>query len=118
MRQLKRLITFLICLSITLLISAVPAFSAPPTQTDCTNLKVYVENLTDVTFDKPVTNITATWNPAVGSTPEHCQVTGWIWPEIQFAISLPPDWNERYINNGGGGWDGNLGSYFISTSSK
>jgi len=97
-----------------LMVGAGTAFSAA-SQTDCEALKAYVEGLTDVTFDKPVTNVTATWYPANPSPPfpaqpwpEYCQVTGWIWPEIQFQVSLPTSWNGRYINSGGGGWDGSL----------
>jgi len=99
---------------IPLMVGAGTAFSAA-SQTDCEALKAYVEGLTDVTFDKPVTNVTATWYPANPSPPppaqpwpEYCQVTGWIWPEIQFQVSLPTSWNGRYINSGGGGWDGSL----------
>ena len=59
MRESRRLITFLVCLSSTLLLIASPAFSAA-NETDCSKLKAYVEGLTDVTFNKPVTNVTAT----------------------------------------------------------
>jgi feruloyl esterase len=99
---------------IPLMVGVGPAFSEV-NETACLNLKVYVESLTDVTFNKPVTNVSATWYPANPSptppaqpTPEYCQVTGWIWPEIQFQVSLPTAWNGRYINSGGGGWDGSL----------
>jgi feruloyl esterase len=106
-------------LLIMLLIFAVPAFSALPTETDCLALKAYVEGLTDETFGKPVTNVTATWKTSTsGPTKDakFCQVTGWIWPEIKFQVTLPtlkPDgttaaWNERYLMSGGGGWDGGL----------
>jgi feruloyl esterase len=66
-----------------------------------------VAGLTDAIFGKPVTNVTTTWNaPSSGSS--FCEVTGWIWPELEFQVNLPTQWNERYVMNGGGGWDGNL----------
>ena len=81
------------------------------TRTIATALKDYVQCLTDATFNKPVTNVTATWKtstsgPTSGRT--FCQVTGWIWPEMQFHVTLPTIWNERFQMNGGGGWDGSL----------
>lgn len=83
-------------------LSAGAAYSEP-NQESCEALKAYIENnLTDEAFGKPVTNVEATWDETDGS----CEVTGWIWPETQFKVILPTDWNERYINNGGGGWDG------------
>jgi hypothetical protein len=100
-----------IAILVVLTVGAGSAFSAA-NQTDCEALKTYMGALTDVTFNKPVTNVTATWNAASGSTPEYCMVTGWIWPEIQFQVSLPTSWNGRYINSGGGGWDGNPASPF------
>jgi hypothetical protein len=119
MKQSKSLITFVFGLSIMLLISAVPALSVPPTvdysavatEANCSALQGYVAGLTDATFNKPVTNVTATWKtstsgPTSGRT--YCQVTGWIWPETQFHVTLPTIWNERFQMNGGGGWDGTL----------
>jgi feruloyl esterase len=102
-------------LSTMIFFIAGPAFSAPPivdyssvaTQPNCDALKGYVEGLTDVTFNKPVTNVTATWRTSsAGAT--FCQVTGWIWPETKFQVTMPTLWNERYQMNGGGGWDGGL----------
>ena len=69
MKQSKCLITFVFGLSIMLLISAVPALSVPPTvdysavatEANCSALQGYVAGLTDATFNKPVTNVTATW---------------------------------------------------------
>jgi hypothetical protein len=88
-------------------------YSSAANQANCAALQSYVAGLTDVTFNKPVTNVTATWKtstatsgPTVGAT--FCQVTGWIWPEIKFQVTMPTQWNERYQMNGGGGWDGSL----------
>jgi len=94
---------------IPLMAGAGSAFSAA-NQADCEALKPYVEGLTDEAFGMPVTNVTATWKAASGAT--FCQVTGWIWPETKFQVTLPTNWNERYINSGGGGWDGSLSPKF------
>jgi feruloyl esterase len=103
---------------ILLMVWSIPAFSAwtPPivdysavaTEANCKALKDYVDDLTDVAFNKPVTNVTATWTAATATTDSYCQVTGWIWPEIKFQVTMPTKWNERYQMNGGGGWDGSL----------
>jgi hypothetical protein len=105
---------------IPLMVWSGPAFSVPPkvdygspdgfgiaTPANCTALQSYVAGLTDVTFDKPVTNVTATWRTS-SSGATFCQVTGWMWPEIKFQVTMPTLWNERYQMNGGGGWDGGL----------
>ena len=38
--------------------------------------------------------------------PEHCDVRGVIWPENNFAVKLPTNWNERFQMVGNGGWAG------------
>jgi len=123
MKHSKRLTTFVFGLSIMLFISAAPAFtwtppivdySAVATEGNCTALQTWVADLKDATFDKLVTNVTATWKPTVYNpdgtvkTSSFCQVTGWIWPETQFHVTMPTSWNERFQMNGGGGWDGSL----------
>ena len=98
---------------IPLMVCAGSGFSAA-NQTDCEALAAFVAGLTDETFNMPVTNVTATWKTSTSgptSGAKFCQVVGWIWPEIKFQVTLPAEgtvWNERYINNGGGGWDGSL----------
>ena len=115
MSSKNRLLTTLVVLSCVMLFVTDPAFSVPEkfnyseeaTETNCLALKEYVEGLTDVAFGKPVTNVTAEWmTSSTGDT--FCQVTGWIWPETQFQVTMPTVWNERYQMNGGGGWDGSL----------
>lgn len=118
MKHLKGSLTLVLGLTILLFISITPSFSAwtPPkvdyssvvNQAKCEGLKNVVEGLTDATFNKPVTNVTATWVAATESAPSYCQVTGWIWPETKFHVTMPTVWNERYQMNGGGGWDGSL----------
>jgi len=101
------LLIVLVFLSSMLFFIAGPAFSSPNI-TDCQALKGYVETLKDVTFHKPVTNVTAVWTDATATTASFCQVTGWMWPEIKFQVTLPTNWNKRYVMDGGGGWDGSL----------
>jgi len=122
MKKSKHLITCVLGLSIMLLISAVPAFAwTPPvkdygsadygsvaTQANCEALRSWVETLTDATFHKPVTNVTAAWRTSPSSGATFCQVVGWIWPETKFEVSMPTVWNERYYMKGGGGWHGSL----------
>ncbi len=103
MKRNPAVIVFTLCICLVFM-SAGVAFSGPGEES-CTALKAYIENsLTDEAFGKPVTNVVTTWDDTDGT----CEVTGWIWPETQFRVILPTDWNERYINNGGGGWDGSL----------
>jgi hypothetical protein len=83
------------------------------TQANCAALQSYVAGLTDVAFNKSITNVTATWKTSTATTgptvrATFCQATGWIWPEIKFQVTMPTSWNERYQMNGGGGWDGGL----------
>jgi hypothetical protein len=111
----KCLLAMVVSLSTLIFFVAGPAFSVPPivnygavaTQANCEALQSYVAGLTDVAFNKPVTNVTATWRTS-SSGATFCQVTGWMWPEIKFQVTMPTLWNERYQMNGGGGWDGGL----------
>ena len=115
MSSKNRLLTTLVVLSCVMLFITSPAFSVPPkvdyspvaNQGSCEALQSYVANLTDETFNKAVTNVTATWR-TLSSGATFCQVTGWMWPEIKFQVTMPTVWNERYQMNGGGGWDGGL----------
>src|SRR5262249_5292819 len=54
---------------------------------------------------------TASLIPAAAETPEYCQMTGQIMPEIRFELSLPAGWNGRFYMFGNGGYAGeSLGS--------
>ncbi len=111
----RYLLAMFVFLSTMVFLMAAPAFSACGESDEackaCEALKVYVEGMTDEEFGMPVTNVTADWKQMGTSETYFCQVTGWIWQEIKFQVTLPttqPEWNGRYIMNGGGGWDGNL----------
>ena len=106
----RHLTGIIVLLSCMIVLTAGPVFSAA-NETDCMALKGYVEAQTDATFGMKITNVTATWVITNSGQTTFCQVTGWIWPETQFQVTLPgtgPTWNERYLMNGGGGWDGSL----------
>ena len=45
---------------------------------------------------------------ATDKLPAHCDVRGVIWPEAQFAIKLPTEWNERFQMEGNGGTAGTI----------
>jgi feruloyl esterase len=45
---------------------------------------------------------------AAGPTPEYCQVTGLLSPEIAFEVSLPARWNGRFYMFGNGGHAGEV----------
>ncbi|MBN1847944.1 MAG: tannase/feruloyl esterase family alpha/beta hydrolase [Deltaproteobacteria bacterium] len=107
MEKVKRTMTFLIFLSSMTLLFAYPEFSSA-TQADCTALMTYMEGLTDEALNQPVANVTATWHDASESTPEYCEVKGRIFPEIDFAVRLPTDWNNRFIHFVSGGNGGSV----------
>jgi hypothetical protein len=107
------LLSALVVVTCATLLSAGSALGLPPTvdygaagianEDNCKALATYVAGLTDETFGKPVTKTTATWKtstsgPTSGQT--FCQVTGWIWPETKFEVSMPTVWNERYYMKG------------------
>jgi pimeloyl-ACP methyl ester carboxylesterase len=64
------------------------------------------------TFGDDVKITSARLIPAKGNLPEHCEIRGVIWPEAQFVIKLPTEWNERFQMPGNGGTAGtiNLGA--------
>jgi feruloyl esterase len=47
--------------------------------------------------------------PASGATPEYCDITGYVQPQIQFQLRLPTKtWNGRYFQVGCGGFCGGV----------
>jgi len=76
-------------------------------------------------FGEDVKIRSATAMVAKPNLPAHCEVRGVIWPEAQFAIKLPTEWNERFemVGNGGtagvisiGAVDGAIRRGFVSSS--
>ncbi len=53
-----------------------------------------------------VTTLKATHVAGVGNVPGHCQVTGYIRPQVRFEITLPDNWNRRLYMFGNGGYAG------------
>ncbi|MDD5723222.1 MAG: tannase/feruloyl esterase family alpha/beta hydrolase [Syntrophales bacterium] len=45
---------------------------------------------------------------ATAVTPEYCQVTGLIPPQLNFEMRLPTTWNEKLHYSGGGGYNGTI----------
>jgi Tannase and feruloyl esterase len=46
---------------------------------------------------------------ATATTPEFCQVLGYVAPQVQFELRLPTEtWNGRYMQTGGGGFAGSI----------
>ncbi len=45
---------------------------------------------------------------AKGNLPEHCDVRGVIFPEAQFALKIPTQWNDRFQMVGNGGTAGTI----------
>jgi hypothetical protein len=100
-----------------------PAFGAA-NKDSCEALANYVTSLSDEALNMPITQTPpvwdssnnvwvpqplAAWIPAKSGVPAYCEIKGRIFPETDFAVRLPTNWNERTIHFGGGGWDGMLG---------
>lgn len=50
----------------------------------------------------------ATTVAANGGIGEYCRVEGSVRPGFLFEVHLPTQWNDKLVQNGGGGWDGLL----------
>jgi feruloyl esterase len=48
--------------------------------------------------------------------PEHCEVTGVVWPEAKFVVKLPTAWNERFQMVGNGGWAGTISTAAVDAA--
>ena len=68
-------------------------------------------NLTDEEGN-PVTNLAATSVAAASPLPAYCNVTGTLYPMINFQVALPTTtaWNGRFYMAGGGGFNGSIPS--------
>lgn len=56
--------------------------------------------------DKTMVEVHATSLPAQGAVPAQCRIRGLLWPEIDFEVSLPANWNGRFFMFGNGGLAG------------
>jgi feruloyl esterase len=72
--------------------------------TSCGDLKRL--SLYDEALSKNITFDSSKFRRATASLPDHCEIKGRIWPEIDFIIKLPKNWNQKFIYFGGGGIDG------------
>lgn len=72
---------------------------------DCTVPAFEALNLKDIAFNDDVVFTSAAITSSA-TVPEHCLVEGIIWPEIEFAVRLPIEWNGKLRHTGGGGFDG------------
>src|SRR5579864_4229400 len=54
---------------------------------------------------------------ATGTTPEHCNIRGTIWPEAKFEVKLPTQWNRRFLMAGNAGTGGIIGLTGTATDS-
>ena len=50
----------------------------------------------------------ASFKPASGDIPDHCEILGQMPQELNFKMKLPARWNEGTVFIGGGGFDGNV----------
>lgn len=103
MRFRKELIIIVIAVLITLLTQGSGSGLCAVQCSDIPTLQFY-----DLEFGKPIMITSATLVPAGGGLPEHCRVAGTIWPEINFAVKLPTEWNGNFYEPGGGGWNGTI----------
>lgn len=72
---------------------------------ECTKEYLTSLNLKDEAFSQPVTFTDASLKTVIGNqtVPEHCAITGKIWPDIGFSIKIPTNWNGRFVMLGCGG---------------
>lgn len=61
----------------------------------------------DMKFNRSA-GLTAELVAAGEDVPAHCNITGRLWPEIDFAVKLPTEWNGRFVMTGNGGAGGGL----------
>jgi len=59
--------------------------------------------------DAPTQVTEAKWVQPTGSVPRHCQVQGYVTPQVGFELLLPAtDWNGKFIHMGNGGHGGGI----------
>ena len=84
----------------------------------CEDLKASLAGLANTTISGASTVAAGTLKVAGKPVPEHCRVTGSMYPRvspvdgknyaIQFEMRLPKAWNGRFFHQGNGGIDGNV----------
>ena len=74
------------------------------------------EDLATVSFGADVKIESAKLVPAAANLPEHCAVSGVVWPENHFAVKLPTNWNNRFEMVGNGGWAGTISVAAMDTA--
>lgn len=74
--------------------------SAAPNTNPCTSLAG--QTIAGATIQR------ATTVAASGGIGEYCRVEGSVRPGFNFEVHLPTQWNNKLVQNGGGGWDGVL----------
>lgn len=58
--------------------------------------------------DAPTTVSSAVEVAATADLPAHCQVRGFVAPQVRFEVRLPVDWNGKFLHQGCGGLCGDL----------
>jgi feruloyl esterase len=80
---------------------AVPlAYAAPGDISSCSNLSKLLISNTSIT--------SAVYVPAAGTVPGYCEVNATVAPQTDITVRMPDVWYQRYLQLGGGGFDGNI----------
>jgi Tannase and feruloyl esterase len=58
--------------------------------------------------DAPTTISSAVDVPASADLPAHCQVRGFVAPQVRFEVRLPRNWNGKFLHQGCGGLCGDM----------
>lgn len=98
----RSLLVFTFTVILTFLLGAGLGLGAPVM--NCSDIASL--SFSDETFDRPVVFKSASIVDATDTVPSHCLVEGKIWPEIEFALRMPTEWNGKFRHHGGGGFDG------------
>ena len=95
-RHRSRPVTNAVVSAVTLC-AATQAFGAPGAATCAASLGVKIPNTT-------ITGAAYLTSPSG----KYCQVNATVAPEHDVQINLPDNWKSRYLQTGGGGFDGNV----------
>lgn len=123
----RKLLIFVVFAFLLLLVGGGRGFCSTPVM-ECTVEAFDALNLNDYQFiggdyatrpivftSAAITDTIPILNPYTGeitgtiTVPEHCEVQGTAWPEIDFAVRLPTTtWNGKLWHGGGSGYDGRI----------